>query len=343
MKLGLIGANGKVGTELCFLLKNDVDLKPIIRNRLGSVFLKHHGFPCIIADISQKKDAKECLSDIDVVVISSYATDPFSGSQTQSSQKINEQIIKNSIKFSGKDATIIYFSTIRAFSHQVDPNTSNFWTNPDYDKEKKHLEHVLMTECRKNKKRGFALRLGHVFGDNQPRTQEFKKIFSKKKILVRVSPDKKSNVVHVVTIKDAIMKCLDLKVKPDVYSVVNNPQWTWQDVFNYYKKSDTVIEYKSPQTPTSNPNSFSWELLKSNKKYLKPVRYYLPSKFDAEIQKKLSIKKMMKAISSLKDEESFYSSEFSYNPIPGPFLHDLNDTNELLKNYNLEVFQLDSE
>ena len=343
MKLGLIGANGNVGTELCFLLKNDVDLKPIIRNRLGAVFLKHHSFPCIIADISQKKDAEEYLYNMDIVVISSYATNSFSGSQTQSSQKINEQIIKNSIKFSGKDATIIYFSTIRAFSHQIDPNTSHFWTRPDYDKEKKHLEHVFMTECRKNKKRGFVLRLGHVFGDNQPRTQEFKKIFSKKRILVRVSPDKKSNVVHVVTIKDAIMKCLDLKVKPDVYSVVNNPQWTWQDVFNYYKKSETVIEYKSPQTPTSNPNSFLWELLKSNKKYLSPIRYYLPSKFDPEIQKKLSIKKMMKAISSLKDEESFYSSEFGYNPIPGPFLHDLNDANELLKNYNLEVFQLDSE
>ena len=35
MKLGLIGANGNVGTELCFLLKNDVDLIPVIRNRLG--------------------------------------------------------------------------------------------------------------------------------------------------------------------------------------------------------------------------------------------------------------------------------------------------------------------
>ena len=336
MKLGLIGANGKVGTELCFLLKNDVDLKPIIRNRLGSVFLKHHGFPCIIADISQKKDAKECLSDINVVVISSYATDPFSGSQTQSSQKINEQIIKNSVKFSDKDATIIYFSTIRAFSHKIDPNTSHFWTRPSYDKEKKHLERVFMAECRKNKKRGFALRLGHVFGYIQPRTEEFKKIFSKKRISVRVSSDKKSNVVHVIAIKDAIMRCLDPKTKPNVYSVVNNPQWTWEDVFNYYKKSETVIEYKSLQTSTSNPNSFFWKLLKLNKKYLSPIRYYLPSKFDAEIQKKLSIKKMMQAISSLKNEETFYSSEFSYNPIPGPFLHGLNNTKELLKNYNSE-------
>ena len=217
MKLGLIGANGKVGTELCFLLKNDVDLKPIIRNRLGSVFLKHHGFSCTIADISQNKDSKECLADIDAVVISSYATDPFSGSQTQSSQKINEQIIKNSVKFSDKDATIIYFSTIRAFSHKIDPNTSHFWTIPGYDKEKKHLERVFMSECRKNKKRGFALRLGHVFGYIQPRTEEFKKIFSKKRISVRVSSDKKSNVVHVIAIKDAIMRCLDPKTKPNVY------------------------------------------------------------------------------------------------------------------------------
>jgi dTDP-4-dehydrorhamnose reductase len=339
MKLGLIGANGNVGTELCFLLKNDVDLKPIIRNRLGSVFLKHHGFPCLIADISQKKDAKECLSDIDAVVISSYATDPFSGSQTQSSQKINEQIIKNSVKFSDKDATIIYFSTIRAFSHKIDPNTSHFWTRPGYDKEKKHLERVFMAECRKNKKRGFALRLGHVFGDNQPKTKEFKKIFSKKRISVRVSPDEKSNVIHVVSIKDAIMRCLDLKVKPNVYSVVNNPQWTWQDVFNYYKKSEAVIEYKPLQTSTSNPNSFFWKLLKSNKKHLSPIRYYLPSKFDAEIQKKLTMKKMMQAISSLKNEEAFYSIGFGYEPIPGPFLPNLNNTKELLKNYNLEIFQ----
>ena len=79
MKLGLVGANGSVGTELCFLLNEDTELKPIIRNRLGAVFLKHHGFNCHIADISQKNDAKENLSDVDLTVITSYTTDPFSG------------------------------------------------------------------------------------------------------------------------------------------------------------------------------------------------------------------------------------------------------------------------
>lgn len=115
MRLALIGANGNVGTELCFLLRNDIEPKPIIRNKLGAIFLNHHGFKCTITDISRKEDAKKNLSDVDVVVISSYATDPFTGSQTQSSKLINEQLIKNSINFSTKNATIIYFSTIRSF------------------------------------------------------------------------------------------------------------------------------------------------------------------------------------------------------------------------------------
>ena len=37
MKIALIGANGKLGTELCFLLKNEVEeIKPIVRNKLGT-------------------------------------------------------------------------------------------------------------------------------------------------------------------------------------------------------------------------------------------------------------------------------------------------------------------
>lgn len=297
MKLAIIGANSNVGTELCFLLKNDVDIKPITRNKLGALFLKFHGFECSVGDISQKNDAEKNLSDTDIVVISSYATDPFTGSQTQSSKHINEQLIKNSVDFSHKHSTIIYFSTIRAFSHRIDHKTSRFWTKPAYDKEKKHLEQVMLSECKKRRKRGFAFRLGHVFGENQPRTREMKKIFSHKKVSVQVNPEKKSNIVHTTTIKDAILRCLDTKIKPGIYSVVNNPQWTWKDVFEYYKNKETEITYKPFRPTTTNP-SFFWKILKSNKKYLIPSRYYIPSRFDKYIQRKLAIKRMMTTIST---------------------------------------------
>jgi len=342
MRLALIGANGNVGTELCFLLRNNIELKPIIRNKLGAIFLNHHGFKCTIADISRKEDAKKNLSDVDVIVISSYATDPFTGSQTQSSKLINEQLIKNSINFSTKNATIIYFSTIRAFSHKIDHQTSRFWTRPAYDKEKKHLEHVLLSECKKNNKSGFTFRIGHVFGDNQPRTKEIKRIFSKKRVSVRACPERKSNIVHTLTIKDAILRCLDPQIKNGVYSVVNNPQWTWKDVFEYYKNKETMIDYLPVKTATRNSSDLLWKILKANKKYLAPLRYYIPSKFDKMIQKKLAVKRMMFAIDSLKKDDSYYSSEFDYEPIPGPFIPGLHNTINLLKNHSLHVFDIES-
>ena len=337
MKLGLIGANGILGTELCFLLKDNVNLKPITRNKLGSVFLKHNGFDCTISDIANEQDAKQSLSDVDVVVISSYATDPFSGSQTRSSQQINENIIKNSIKFSKKNAIIIYFSTIRAFSHKIDTNTSRFWTKPGYDKDKNHLEQILVSESKKNKKIFFGLRIGHVLGNNSKRTRDFKKIFSKPNIKVQVNPEKKSNVVHTITIKDAIMKCLEPNMPSGIFSLVNNPQWTWKEVIDSYKNPETNVEYKTELTNFTE-NNFFWNILKSNKKYLAPLRYYISPKFDSKINKKLATKRMMTAISNLKTEDIFYTSEFNYEPIPGPFLNNLEETKILLKNYNVKTF-----
>ena len=337
MKLALIGANGNVGTELCFLLKNDFNLKPITRNRLGSVFLKHHGFDCTISDISNEHDAKESLSDVDVVVISSYATDVFTGSQTRSSQLINEKIIKNSINFSPQNSIIIYFSTIRAFSNKIDATTPKGWTKSGYDKEKVTLEKILLSESAKRKKKSFGLRLGHVYGNNQPRTRDLKKLLSKSELTVQVKPDTESNVVHTVTIKDAILQCLEPNTSSGIYSLVNVPQWTWGNVIDYYKQPHTLVKYKSKKR-SNQKNSVLWDFLKSNKKYLAPLRYYISPKYDTKINKKLSTKRMLTSITSIKTEIPFHTSLFDYSPIPGPFLKNLKNTKNLLESYDLNVF-----
>ena len=85
--------------------------------------------------------------------------------------------------------------------------------------------------------------MSQVFGNNQPRTRYFRDILSKEKVIIQVSPEKKSNIVHTVTIKDAIMKCLDHEYIPGIYSLVNNPQWTWKDVIDYYKSKWTGKKY----------------------------------------------------------------------------------------------------
>ena len=383
MNLGLIGANGAIGTELSFLLKNDVNLITITRNQLGSIFLKHHDFSCRICDVSKDNDAKTHLSDLDAIIILSYATDPYSGRQTRSSQKINTDMIKNSIKFSSKNSSIIYFSTIRAFSNDIVPNTSNFWIKSSYEKEKINLEKLVLSEAKNNNKKSFILRLSQVFGNNQPRTKVFKNFLSKDKVTILVDPEKKSNIVHTVTIKDAILKCLNSESVSGIYSLTNNPQWTWKEVIDYYKKSQTIIEYNLKATSENknesiipHDNSFFWNLLKSNKKLIKPFLYYVSPKYEPKIQKKIAIKQMSTAISNLKiknkkslqiqayeniklylddvgnddnmifkklpsnlkNEDIFNIEEFTFNTMPGPFLKNLDITRNLLKNTNLDIF-----
>lgn len=340
MKIAVIGANGHVGTELCFVLKDEADVIPIVRNKMGSVFLNHHGFQCRISDISLDDDAQKTLSDIDIVVISAWVADRFSGSQNRTSKLINEKIIKNSIKFSKKDSTIVYLSTIRAFAHNVDPKTSQFWP-PRYDKEKQHLEQVLLSEARKAKKRGFPLRSGHVFGGNQPNTIEIKKILSNnKKIIVAANPDNKSNIVHIVTLKDAILRCAQSDIKPQVYSIVNNPQWSWKEVYEYYNKKKSDIIFESPIPKSKSITGFIWNILKSNKKFMVPILYHAPRRFEKNILRQLGIKKMSSEIQELQNNAIITSGNFDYKPIPGPFIPGLVNTRDLLKTYSLPIFDI---
>ena len=201
------------------------------------------------------------------------------------------------------------------------------------------MEKFLLSESKKKNKKAFGFRIGHVFGDNQSRTRDFKKVFSKESVIVQVDPEKKSNIVHTITIKDAIMKCLQSNtLRSGIFSLVNNPQWTWKEVIEFYKNPKTNVEYISPPIKHIE-NSLIWNFLKSNKKILAPLRYYISPKFDSKINKKLATKRMIAAISNLKTEEPFYTSEFNYEAIPGPFLNELEDTKSLLKNYSLDIFK----
>ena len=119
-----------------------------------------------------------------------------------------------------------------------------------------------------------------------------------------ISSEKKSNVVHTVTIKDSIICCMKKDVKPQMYSVVNQPQWTWKDVFDYYNDKKIQIIFDESLAQSKNVTSFLWKILKSNKRFFGPILYYLPSKFDLYVQRKLTMKRLHLAISKLQSHGS---------------------------------------
>jgi len=337
MKIGIIGANGNVGTELCILLQNDCDVIPIVRNKIASAFLEYHGINCRLGDVANDESAKTLLDDLDIIVNATWVADRFSGSQNQTSKEINKKLIENCFKFSKKSATIVYLSTIRAFGNKVDPVTSKYFP-PRYDVEKKFLDKIVQKSAKKFNKKGISFRCGHVFGNGQPNTIVLKKLLSQNKSYsLPVNPDNASNILHIVTLKDAIFKCIDKKIKSNTYSLVNNPQWSWKEVFDFYNSNSTLM-FSIPQQKQTSINQKIFKLFKGKRKFMLPILYRVPKKYEPKIIKELSIRKYSSEISKINSYEQITNGNFSYVPIPGIQLPNLEKTKDSLKNYDGSVF-----
>jgi nucleoside-diphosphate-sugar epimerase len=341
VRFAIVGANGQVGAELCFLFRKDgLNVVPIVRNRISAIFLDYHGFECRIAEIANQSDARSALSDIDVVVVAALAFASSRG-HTRRSRRVNDEIMRNSVKFCKEHAKIVYLSSIAAFSSKVDEHTPKFHVSPPYDVEKRRGENTLFKSCKNEGKIGYALRLGHVFGRNQTRFRNIIDLLTDRaEIHVQVSPDRLSNVLHVPTLKEAIMICAESDLKPGTYSVVNCPQWTWGNVYDYYRGSTDVVFHGDPEKRrgqiTRKMSQAVYRFMHAGgERRFGSLRLYLPNGLEEYLRCKylaanasLEVKELVEASAPM------YLEVFGYRPIPGPFIQGLSKTETLLKGYD---------
>jgi dTDP-4-dehydrorhamnose reductase len=341
MKIAIIGANGQVGTELCLMLRQkNYDVIPIVRNKLGASFLTYQNFKCRIADVGIKVQAKEALADIDKVILAAYA---MSGT-AQEVRAINTNLIKHTVHYTKNNSKLIVFSSIRAFSGKVDTNTSKYWFSPDYDREKRFLEKLLKKECVKDQKQGFCFRLGHVVGGNQSKVIKFKDSINidNYENNLDVFANQESNIVHTQTIMHACVHAFTQELKPSVYSLVNKPQWTWEEVFSYYSPGISIT-YKS-QKNTKNKIaklliSIIWGIALTQKSRAVKLLRYLPSDLSKKIQGIYFNKLLAKEINNYKSHfKPVFINEFGYKSIPGPFISGLSNTKTHLKELDITKY-----
>ena len=185
--------------------------------------------------------------------------------------------------------------------------------------------------------------MGHVLGISTSRTQQFKDLVSNKGIVyLRVSPNKPSNTLHTVTLKEAIILCAKGNVRPGIYTVVNNPQWTWKEVFEYYAKDTSLVfleegmerkwRFLKLKNICQTLLQTFWSVAISREKFLYPLTWYLPKKAKIIIRRRYLLSKIKSEISALEgNDRPIWRHEFAYRPAPGPFLPGLSDTKSLLK------------
>jgi nucleoside-diphosphate-sugar epimerase len=227
IRLGLIGANGQVGGELCLMLasRKDLELVPICRNRSGSAFLRWQGIACRHGRVADPADAARLLGDCDIVINSSLAT----GAPAHI-RRIEAQIIQSIFRYSKDSATIVHFSTQSVYG---DPRPDRMvrWRNP-YGRAKLATERQVRLRSRSTRKPAFILRLGHVCGSLQEISNTIRADIRARSVHLPAE-NRSSNTVYTAAIIGAVDQIIAARARPGTYDLMNTPRWTWREVYEF--------------------------------------------------------------------------------------------------------------
>jgi nucleoside-diphosphate-sugar epimerase len=225
VKIAVLGANGQVGSEVCLLLSRipGVQVVPVCRNRSGSAFLRWHGIACRHGRASDPVESRALLGDCDVVANFALAT-----GRPREAREANRRLAEAAAASSLPGARIILFSTLAVYPEFLAAGAPRGETA--YGKEKLRGERDALRAGQRAGKATWVLRLGHVYGDLQGIREQMRGILAAGPVRVPQAGRTGSNVVHTVTIVDAILKIAAGGEKPGTYDLLSTPAWSWQQV-----------------------------------------------------------------------------------------------------------------
>jgi nucleoside-diphosphate-sugar epimerase len=229
MRIAVLGANGQVGAELCLLLarQEKIDVVPICRNRMGSAFLRFQGLACRHGDVADAGQAPRLIGDCDIVANLALAG---LEQNYREAMAIHDGLIRNVPRFAKQGSKHIYFSTMSVYGDAQVSQRIVFRNL--YGSEKYRCENVARTAGGKYGRETVVFRLGHVCGELQGITREIRGKIEQGPIPIP-DLDRPSNTVYVATIVDAIVKVGTGAAISGIYDLMNHPQWTWKQVFEY--------------------------------------------------------------------------------------------------------------
>jgi dTDP-4-dehydrorhamnose reductase len=124
----------------------------------------------------------------------------------------------------------VYFSTQSVYG-DPSPGRSVRWRNP-YGRAKRVSESKVLASARRFGKRAYILRLGHVCGELQGISLDIRRDLVRGQAMLPAQ-DVPSNTVLTASILDAVREIMGGGVRPGTYDLMNTPQWTWQQVYDY--------------------------------------------------------------------------------------------------------------
>lgn len=259
MRIGIIGASSQVGSSLAFYLKHFTEAEPVcfVRSAYSEVFFDITALEYSNVSLHDKEALKNAFKGLDAVIDCTYPSGQL--------YEIPESIEANlSSIFSAlpEGCVFIYMSTIMAFGMPSEYKHVRHFAVPrsTYAYIKRKAEALVKQLSAKHHVKGYSFRLGQVHGFLQSVNSSYReKLRNRETAKLDGNPSDKVNIIFISTLADAIIQAVKGTIKPGLYSLVNNPQWTLEELYSFYKEYyglDTVMLYE--------PQSIQKKTLKSS-------------------------------------------------------------------------------
>ena len=320
MTIGIIGGSSQVGSSVAYYLKNysDVNFKCFVRSSYSQVFFDLLNIAYEKFDINNSMELKHKLEECDTVLDFSFPTGQLSGIPDAI-----DNILTHVISSMQPGATFIYMSSIMAYGMDANEKfiRNTFFSHTPYAFIKRKAEARCLALGKKFGINAYNFRLGQVHGFLQSVNTSFReKLKDKKVVFIDGSPGDLTNTVFINTIAEAILNFSKEKHSPGTYTLVNNPQWTLTQLYEFYIKFydiQTSLQF-IPSFPNSTSLNFKSKVFGKLKKYRPLLESYFLIKFpklSSRIKGKYRELEIANIVSSLKSGKIDY---IDYNLLGRP-------------------------
>jgi nucleoside-diphosphate-sugar epimerase len=241
--IGIVGANGKVGSEVTLLLNcmEDLTVVPIVRSEYAGAFLETCDIRTRVAssELSLKAALRSCDAVVDLTSPLGAVAVEFRESITAHVRELMAQL-PNAARF-------VFASSIMAFGMGSGDRRIRHYrlSRTSYGAQKRRAEREVRIANAGVGRESFVLRLGEVHGDLQPVTGHYVDAVRQGPVMLRRSLDRESIVVTCYTIANAVRNIALGRETPGLYTLVEQPAWSWRDFFRWIATNlgtDVVLE-----------------------------------------------------------------------------------------------------
>lgn len=242
LKIGIIGANGQVGAEVCLFLDEagEVDVVPICRTEYGSTVLRRLGLRCWHGDAATSDELNALLSSCDLVA--DFSLPRGSPEELVSS---TETRLKAVIPRINQEAQFVFVSTMAVF--HLNPHKPRFSI---YGYTKRSAERLACRLGKRHRRAVSVLRLAQVHGVNQSCSKALLSSVCSAPVALPPLP---SHTVFTYTVADALIKLARGAEKPGTYTLTSVPPWSWREVHEFYCREAGVAIPEMREERTSAP------------------------------------------------------------------------------------------